>query len=111
MYPLAQTIGHAVYQAGAEDAHGNPVDSWADPVDVAVYGYGPRTDSTEPGGTQVIVGLEVFAPEGLALSSRDRFVVDGLTYTVEGEVGDWTSGPFGFAPGVSFNLKRVEGGL
>lgn len=110
MYPLAQVVGHEVYQAGAEDPHGNPVDSWSAAVDVSVFGYGPRTESTEPGGTQVIVGLQVFAPKGLAVSSKDRFVIDSLTYTVEGEIGDWTNGPFGFEPGISFNLKRVEGG-
>ena len=105
-----QTIGHAVYVAGVEDAHGNPVDSWATPVDVKVYGYGPRYDSTEPGGTQVIVGLRVFAPKSVQASARDRFVVDGLTYDVDGEIGDWTNGPFSFKPGVEINLRRVEGG-
>jgi hypothetical protein len=105
-----QTIGHAAYQAGEEDAHGNPVDSWADPVNVAVYGYGPRYDSTEPGGTQVIVGLQVFAPKDLEVDPRDQFVVEGLRYDVDGEVGDWTTGPFGFQPGIELNLKRVEGG-
>jgi hypothetical protein len=110
MFPLAQTIGHAVYQAGAEDPHGNPEDSWADPVAVKVYGYGPRTASTEPGGTQVIVGLTVYAPKSLQVSPRDQFVVDGLRYDVDGELGDWTNGPFGFEPGIEFNLKRVEGG-
>lgn len=110
MYPLAQTVGHVVYTPGAEDAHGNIEDGWADPVDVSVYGYGPRVDSTEPGGTQVIVGLQVFAPATLTVDPRDQFVVDGLRYDVDGEVGDWTRGPFGFEPGIEFNLKRVEGG-
>lgn len=111
-FPLAQTIGHAVYVAGATNSHGNPVDSWAAPVDVAVYGYGPptRTQESEPGGTQVIQGLQIFAPPGLAVSAQDRFVVDGLTYEVEGEVGDWTHGPFRYAPGIVINVKRVEGG-
>jgi hypothetical protein len=109
MYPLTQTIGHAVYAAGAVDSHGNPAASWAAPVDVWVYGYGPRGDSTEPAGTQVIVGLEVYAPR-MAVDARDRFVVDGKTYEVDGEVGDWTKGPFGFTPGLTFALKRVEGG-
>lgn len=105
-----QTIGHLVYQPGAEDDHGNAEDAWAPPVLVAVYGYGPRGDSTEPGGTQVIVGLQVLAPKSVSVDSRDRFVIAGKTYEVEGEVGDWTNGPFGFTPGIEFNLKRVEGG-
>jgi hypothetical protein len=104
-------IGHAVYQPGAVDAHGNSSDAWADPVQVWVDGYGPRTDSVEPGGSQVIVGLQVFIPKGLAVSPQDRFVIGSQTYTVEGEVGDWNHGPFGFEPGVVVNVKRVEGGV
>lgn len=110
MFQVAQTIGQEIYQAGVEDPHGNPEDSWASPVDVGVYGYGPRFASTEPGGTQVIVGLTVYGPKSLQVGSRDRFIVNGLRYDVDGELGDWTNGPFGFAPGIEFNLKRVEGG-
>lgn len=105
-----QVIGHAVYQPGAEDAHGNVEDGHADPVDVLVFGYGPRYDSTEPGGTQVIIGLQVLAPKSLIVGSRDEFVVDGRRYEVDGELGDWTNGPFSYEPGIEFNLKRVEGG-
>jgi hypothetical protein len=116
VFPLTRTIGHKVHQAGATDSHGNPADTWAEPVDVSVYGYGPRTDtrgstgSDEPGGTQVIVGKEVYAPKTLAVSEKDRFVIDGRTYEVDGELGDWTTGPFGFEPGIVINLKRAEGG-
>lgn len=113
---MTTTIGHATYQPGVKGSHGNPVDAWAEPVDVQVYGYGPRTDtrgatgSNEPGGTQVVVGLEVYAPKGLAVDPRDRFVVDGKMYNVEGEIGDWSNGPYGFAPGIVIALKRAEGG-
>lgn len=107
---VAQVIGHAVYTGVDEDSHGNTTDTWADPVPVGVFGYGPRSDSTEPGGTQVIVGLTVYAPPTLTVSSRDQFVVNGLRYDVDGEVGDWTFGPFGYRPGIEFALKRVEGG-
>lgn len=109
MFP-AQTIARSAWAPGAVDSHGNPVDTWADPVSVKVYGYGPRFDSTEPGGTQVIVGLVIYAPPTMVVDPRDRFVVDGKTYVVDGELGDWTKGPFGFKPGITINLKRVEGG-
>jgi hypothetical protein len=106
-----QTIGHMVWSAGATDAHGNPVDEWAAPVNVAVYGYGPPAvrAETEPGGTQVVSHLEVYAPPFI-VDPRDRMVVDGVTYGVSGEVGDWDNGPFRYTPGVVIRLKRVEGG-
>lgn len=100
-----------MWSAGATDSHGNPVDEWAAAVDRAVYGYAPpatRAES-EPGGTQVISHLEVYAP-AFSVDHRDRFVVGGVTYEVAGEIGDWDKGPFGYAPGQVIGLKRVEGG-
>lgn len=111
MYPLAQTITHKPYLSDTEDAHGNPVPAYGDVIDRQVYGYGPpiRTQDAEPGGTQVIVGLDVYAPI-FPVDDRDHFVIDGQEYSVEGEAGVWDNGPFGFSPGQSFRLKRVEGG-
>lgn len=103
-------IQHEAYQPGEKNAHNNPVDAWADAVDLAVFGYGPRQDSTEPGGTQVIVGLEVYAPKTSAVAPNDRLIVDGHRYEVDGEIADWTNGPYGYKPGIVINLKLVEGG-
>lgn len=110
-FPLNQTIGHAIYTPGAPDSHNNPTDAWANPVDVLVYGYGPpiRTAEAEPGGTQVIQDLQIYAPV-FAVDPRDRFVIGALTYMVIGEVRDWDNGPFNFSPGMVVNLKRVQGG-
>lgn len=110
-FPLNQTIGHAIYTPGAVDSHNNPKDDWAAPVDVLVYGYGPpiRTEEAEPGGTQVIQGIQVLAPT-FPVDPRDRFVIDTLTYMVIGETAVWDNGPFGFEPGMTIRLRRVEGG-
>lgn len=122
-FPLAQTVGHKPYTGTGENSHGNEVKTYGDVVDVKVYGYGPPTRSTdaEPGGTQVIEGLDVYAPAPLlkdtpdgpvpvTVDPRDLFVVDGKEFMVIGEVSDWTKGPFGFMPGQVIHLKRVEGG-
>lgn len=112
MFPLAQAVGHARYVAGPVDSHGNPTGTWPATVNVKVYGYGPPgllMPVAEFGGTQVIQDLQIIAPK-FPVDPRDRFVVGGITYEVEGEVGDWTMGPFGFKPGMVIGLKRVEGG-
>lgn len=110
-YPLAQTIQQKPYGAGEKNAHGNAAKQYGDPVVREVYGYGPPTRSTEaePGGTQVIEGLDVYAPT-FPVDARDLFVVDGIDYEVEGEPGVWDNGPFGFKPGQVIHLKRVRGG-
>ena len=113
-YPLNATIGVCAYQAGVEDSHGNPVDAWADPVPTRVYGYGPRSaggaaEPNLPNRDLVIIGLTVYAPPGVQIDPRDRVQVDGVMYEVDGEIGDWNHGPFGFEPGISISLKRWEG--
>ncbi|HEY9265504.1 MAG TPA: hypothetical protein VIQ11_12960 [Mycobacterium sp.] len=110
-YPLAQTVSHKPYAVGGKDAHGNAVSRYGDPIERQVYGYGPPARSTEaePGGTRVIEGLDVYGPT-FAVDARDRFVIAGVEYEVEGEPGVWDNGPFGFKPGQVIHLKRVRGG-
>lgn len=108
---LTQTIGVKKYAEGATDAHGNNVGGWSQPIYVGVYSIAP-TASNEPyeaGREAVITGLTVLAPSGTKVSRLDRVIVAGEEYTVEGEIANWDMGPFGFTPGISFNLKRVEG--
>jgi hypothetical protein len=111
VYPLAQTVGQKPYTSTTKNAHGNDVVNYGAVITRPVYGYGPptRTSDAEPGGTQVIDGLDVFAPV-FPVDPRDLFVVDGIEYTVDGHADDWTKGPFGFSPGQVIHLKRVEGG-
>lgn len=104
-------LGIKRYQEGVTDAHGNPVESWSAPETVDVFAVAP-TSSTEPpasGREAVISGLSVLAPVGVLVAPRDRAVWNGEEYSIEGELADWTTGPFGFLPGVQFNLRRVEG--
>lgn len=110
-YPLAQTVYQKPYSSTTKNAHGNDVVNHGDPIPRPVYGYGPpsRTSEAEPGGTQVIDGLDVFGPI-FPVDPRDLFVVEGTDYDVVGHADDWTKGPFGFLPGQVIHLKRVEGG-
>lgn len=105
------TIGVKRYQTGAKDAHGNTLDTWADPISVGVYSIAPAT-SDEPyenGRESIVTGLTVLAPAGTEIDARDLVVIDNEDYTVEGDIANWNQGPFGWSPGVQINLKRVEG--
>lgn len=107
----AQPVGHRVFSESEEsDAHGNPVDSLAEPVEVLVYAIAPRF-ATEPDPTRgaEVVGLNLLAPVGTVIGPHDVVVIDGEDYEVDGETADWTRGPFDWAPGVSINLKKAEG--
>jgi head-tail adaptor len=104
-------LGIKRYQEGATDAHGNPVESWGSVENVAVYAVAPSF-SNEPAGSgrdAVITGLSVLAPLGTDIDAKDRAVWNSEEYTIEGDLADWTNGPFDFEPGIQFNLKKVDG--
>ena len=112
MIPARHTVGVRVFQPGIdEDAHGNPVDGWADPVSVPVHGLSPGSD--EPHSTNrdlSVVEWTVYAPAGTTVGPRDLVIVGGREFTVEGEVKDYTLGPWvNPVAGVVFELRRAEG--
>lgn len=110
--PLLHTVGVRAFGAGGPgyDAHGNEVPSWGDPVPVAVYAIAPRpSEEPQPGRSEVISGLAVYAPADTVVGPRDRVVIDGEEWEVEGELGDYTRGPWGYPFGVVINVTRVEG--
>lgn len=110
--PTRYTVGVRAFGAGEPgyDVHGNEVVSWGDPVTYPVYAIAPRT-STEPapGRDEVVVGLSVYAPHGVPIGPRDRVVIDGEEWDVDGEIADYDRGPFGVSHGIVINLRRAEG--
>lgn len=106
----AITVGLRVYTPSAKDKYGDAVESWSAPIDLAVYSVAPRSsDEPEEGRNAVVSGVSLHAPPGTPVGPLDRVVIDGVEYEVEGEIADWTRGPFGFASGVVIDLKRTEG--
>lgn len=100
-------------QAGATDPHGNPVESYAAATDWPVWALAPGA-SAEPGqqGRDLsLIAWTVYAPKGEdAPGERDRVVVDGAEYEVEGRPADWTNGPWPHpTAGLVVELKRAEG--
>ncbi len=103
---------HEVYsESVAVDAHNNPIEGWAPPVEVRVFGWEPPK-STEPvvaGHDRVIVELLMYAPQSMNAQAHDRVRINGKQYEVIGEDSDPNNNPF-FIPGmVSLQLRRVEG--
>jgi hypothetical protein len=109
--PTPFTIGVKRYADGAVDRHNNPTKTWLTAVDVEVYGIAP-TSSDEPfeaGRNAVVTGLTVLAPVGTVIGPKDRVVIDSEEYEVDGEIADWSKGPFSWSPGIEIKLKRAEG--
>lgn len=109
-FPTPYTVDVLPFVAGAEDSHGNATDTWGAAVTQAVHGWsGPSDEPGERGRDAVTWDLKLYAPPGFVVGPRDRVIVLGKTYEVEGDVEDFTHGPFRFAAGLRVSLRRVEG--
>lgn len=112
MFPTSWTVEVTTpATSGGYDDFGNPIPSEPTTRTEPVYGWAPA-GSTETRVTwqqQVQADLEVYAPPTFTVTPADTVTVAGLEYEVAGEVEDYSHGPFGFAPGVRVNLRRVSG--
>lgn len=111
-FPTPYTVTRSALIEGAEDAHGNPVESWGSPVSVPVHGWAPPSADSTPiasGRDPVIRDLDLYAPVGTTGQPRDRWTVDGVVYEQVGYIEDYTRGPWQWAAGLRINLKRWEG--
>lgn len=105
---ITETVQHMVFAAGVEDAHGNPVDSWAPPVPVGVYVFDPGSVSEPrlPGQDRVIVEPTIYSPSDVSFAAQDKVTARAKTYQVEGGSREWVSDNFS---GNVTTLRLVEG--
>lgn len=79
------------------------VESQWGPCAVAPRSSEERTDSRAPA---VITGLTVYGPQ-IDLDADDTLLIDGETYQVEGNPGEWRSPFTDWAPGLEVAVKKV----
>lgn len=112
MFADTMQVTHEPFLPGARDAHGDDVDAWGDPVQVPVYGVGPASqdEAIREQMTGVATRLTVYCSEGFA-SHRDRVTIPGdpAPFEVVGYPQNYNLGPFGWAPGFTIALRRVDG--
>ena len=100
-FPLPFTCQHKAYRPGAVNGHGNTVDDWADPVDVACVWWTPMSESrmaSKPdfaptGGDADDVEKWLVVDSSLVVDHRDQFTVEGIDYDV-GRPRDYNHGPW-----------------
>lgn len=110
-FHVKQSVTVSLYRSEA-NSRGGRRDAWAEPATVLIYGWAPSGMEQEIDGMRrpVAWDVDVYAPAGVEGSPRAKWILnDGRTYEQVGHAEDFTHGPFGFAPGVRINLKRIEG--
>lgn len=101
------------YTAATKDALGNDVPTFADPIDWPVRQVDPgaMSEPREPHRDASVVVFTVHAnPHPNTPTARDRVIVDGDEYAVNGHPKDWTRGPWrNPVAGIVVELRNVEG--
>lgn len=92
---VTRTVQWQKFTGGVENAHGNVRDTWAPAVDVGIYAFNPGTtqDALIPGSDSDIARPSIYAPTSVVMGARDRVIIDGERYEVDGETRVFTS-PF-----------------
>lgn len=109
---MSESVQRIPYVGTTEDAHGNETESWGEPVTLTgVYGFDPGSSSEprRPGQERVIVEPSLYGPYDMPFLPRDRAIVRGLTYEVEGEVRRWKHMRSNREAGGVVSLRRVDG--
>lgn len=107
---ISENVERLPYLGVVEDADGDEVDAWGDPVELGIFGFDPG-GSFEPllaGHDRVVTEPTIFLPPGSPFAPFDKCVVRGKEYTVEGETADWVHPKYG-PMGDVVKLKRVTG--
>jgi len=108
---VTKTVQRWPYVAGVKDAHGVLTEGWGPTENVGVYEFDPGSSSEvrQPGQNRVIVEPKLYGPIDMPFQPRDKCVVDGKMYMVEGEPAKWHHGQANYSPGAVVNLRRVDG--
>lgn len=107
-FPTPHTVQRIRRTKSGENALGQP--SYVTVTkSVAVYGWYPVSQDERYAAAlagRTVSDLKLLSPTG-DFKSTDAVSINGVSYEVDGEVEDYTHGPFGFAPGFVINLRRV----
>lgn len=112
---ISEFVEHEVFQGAGKDAHGNTIDQWADAVTIGIYAFDPgssnetTTSSANGNEARVITSPRVLAPSTAVIGARDRLIVRGKTFEVEGDPLDFRNPYDSTMNGLSVSLKAVDG--
>lgn len=109
---MTELVLRIPYVGTAEDAHGNETDSWGAPVELeGVYGFDPGSSNEprRPGQERVIVEPSLYGPFDMPFLPKDKALVRGDTYEIEGVVRRWKHMRSGHEAGGVVTLRRVDG--
>lgn len=103
-------------QGGGRDQYGDPVPTTWERVALSDAAAAPRMASNDAsadvdysyGRISLVTGLILYVSSQEAIRPVDRIEVNGIEYSIEGEIGQWVSPYSTWAPGRQMALRRAE---
>ena len=112
-HPFGETVQRIPYDGETEDAHGNTVPSYGNPISIEDVAVAPTaTEESLAAGDRVTDRITLYLdPEaGIdKIDTRDRFLVRGDVYEVKGSFLNWVNPFDGDNPGGTIYVERVTG--
>lgn len=110
MRRISETVLWEANLAGAEDAHGNPIEGFAAGVEVGIFALDPGStgEPREPGHERVVVEPTAYMPSTSVFGPHDRVTARGVVYEVVGVTREWRH-PSGRRKGNVVTLRAVDG--
>lgn len=109
---MSEVVQRIPYTGSGTDAHGNEIPTYGAAVTLTgTYGFdhGSTSEPRLPGQDRVIVEPTLYGPYSMPFLPRDRAVIRGKTYEVDGEVRQWKHMRSGKEAGAVVTLRRVDG--
>lgn len=113
MLPYGESVTRLRAGTSVDPYSGEGVEDWVNPAsftfDRCAVWPGGSTEPLSPDRQSVVSDIEVAFPPGADVTARDRLIVRGGTYQVDGEPFDWRSPLSGWTPGLVARANRVVG--
>lgn len=112
MRRISEYVQHSVYVPGAEDDHGNEIESWGEPVSLGIYAYNPSSSSEvmiDGHAHRVETKPTIYTPSSALVGNRDKITARGITFEVDGDPSDFRNPYDSDMDGLSIDLKAVSG--
>ncbi|MDQ5863007.1 MAG: hypothetical protein M3536_12175 [Actinomycetota bacterium] len=108
---MSESVDRIPYVGAGEDAHGNETQTYGAAVTLTGYGFDPGSSSEPrlPGQGRVIVEPTLYGPYSMPFLPRDRVIVRGVTYEIEGVVRQWKHMFTNREAGAVVTLRMVTG--
>lgn len=101
-----ESITRVRLSSNSTDSYGQPI--YTETTSTVNAIVSARVSGTNFDADQIVVtdGLTVYLPSGYDVQDKDKFIVRGKRYEIDGEAFDWRDGLGSWAPGTVVNLQR-----